>query len=44
LGFILSNLLSHKEETGDSHGAELLKQISSVSWQHINENLVELCP
>ena len=25
-----------KEETGDSHGADLLKQISPVAWQHIN--------
>ena len=33
---ILSNLLSHKEKTGDSHGADLLKQISPVAWQHIN--------
>ena len=33
---ILSNLLNHKEETGDSQGAELLKKISPVAWQHIN--------
>jgi TnpA family transposase len=33
---ILSNLLSLKEETGDGHGANLLKQISPIAWQHIN--------
>jgi len=33
---ILSHLLSHKETTGDSQGAELLKQVSPVAWQHIN--------
>ncbi len=33
---ILSSLLSRKEKTGDSHSAELLKQISPVAWQHIN--------
>ena len=33
---ILSNLLSHKERTGDSQGAALLKQVSLVAWQHIN--------
>ncbi len=33
---ILSNLFSHKEEAGDSQGADLLKQISPIAWQHIN--------
>ena len=33
---ILSSLLSHKERTGDSQGAALLKQVSPVAWQHIN--------
>ncbi|MBC8468742.1 MAG: transposase, partial [Planctomycetes bacterium] len=33
---ILSHLLSHKETTGDSQGAALIKQISPVAWQHIN--------
>ena len=33
---ILSHLLSHKETTGDSQGADMIKQISPVAWQHIN--------
>jgi TnpA family transposase len=33
---ILSSLLSHKETTGDSQGASLLKQVSPVAWQPIN--------
>jgi TnpA family transposase len=33
---ILSNLLARKEESGDSQGAALLKQVSPVAWQHIN--------
>ena len=33
---ILSSLLSHKEEAGDSQGANLLKHVSPIAWQHIN--------
>lgn len=33
---ILSNLLAHREHNGDIQGAEMLKQISPVAWQHIN--------
>ena len=33
---ILSHLLSHQETTGDKQGAERLKQVSPVAWQHIN--------
>jgi TnpA family transposase len=33
---LLSNLLDYKERTGDIQGAELLKQISPIAWQHIN--------
>jgi len=33
---ILSNLLSHKEKTGDPQGATMIEQVSSVAWQHIN--------
>ena len=33
---ILAHLLSHKETTGDNQGADLLKQVSPVAWQHIN--------
>jgi len=43
---ILSHLLVHKEENGESHGADQLKKISPVAlsrrrallfaWQHIN--------
>lgn len=33
---ILSNLLAHKEKSGDSQGVALLKQVSPVAWQHIN--------
>lgn len=33
---ILSKLLAHKEATGDTQGAALLKQVSPVAWQHIN--------
>ena len=33
---ILSKLLAHKEATGDTQGAALLKQVAPVAWQHIN--------
>jgi len=33
---ILSELLAHKEASGDMAGAEALKQISPVAWQHVN--------
>ena len=33
---ILSNLLAYKEKNGDVHGANMLKRISPVAWQHIN--------
>jgi TnpA family transposase len=33
---LLSNLLTHYEDTGDSQGVALLKQVSPVAWQHIN--------
>ena len=33
---ILSHLLSLKETTDDSQGADMIKQISPVAWQHIN--------
>lgn len=33
---LLSNLLAHKERSGDTQGTELVKQISPVAWQHIN--------
>jgi TnpA family transposase len=33
---LLSNLLDYKEEAGDVEGAERLKQVSPVAWQHIN--------
>ena len=33
---ILSSLLAHKENSGDSSGAAQLKQISPIAWQHIN--------
>ena len=33
---ILSHLLAHKENTGDKYGAELVKEVSPVAWQHIN--------
>ena len=33
---LLSNVLAHKEGVGDAQGADLLKQISPVAWQHIN--------
>jgi TnpA family transposase len=33
---ILSKVLAHKEKSGDSQGAALLKQVSPVAWQHIN--------
>jgi TnpA family transposase len=33
---ILSNLLAYKEKTGDVQGADLLKQVSPIAWQHIN--------
>jgi TnpA family transposase len=33
---ILSNVLAHKEKSGDTQGTTLLKQVSPVAWQHIN--------
>lgn len=33
---IISDVLEHKEKTGDAEGAALLKQVSPVAWQHIN--------
>ena len=33
---LLSNVLAHKEGVGDVQGADRLKQISPVAWQHIN--------
>jgi len=33
---ILSNLLTHRENTGDSEGAAQLHNLSPVAWQHIN--------
>lgn len=33
---LLSNLLAHKERSGDTQGAVLVQQISPVAWQHIN--------
>jgi hypothetical protein len=33
---LLSNVLAHKEAAGDVQGANLLKQVSPVAWQHIN--------
>ena len=33
---ILSNLLAYKEKAGDIQGADLLKQVSPIAWQHIN--------
>jgi Tn3 transposase DDE domain len=33
---LLSNLLDSKEAVGDGQGAERLKQVSPVAWQHIN--------
>jgi TnpA family transposase len=33
---ILSNVLAHRESSGDVEGIEVLKQISPVAWQHIN--------
>ena len=32
---LLSNLLDSKEAAGDVQGAERLKQVSPVAWQHI---------
>jgi hypothetical protein len=29
-------LRSHQETTGDSQGAERLKQVSPVAWKHLN--------
>jgi hypothetical protein len=28
--------LAHKENTGDKYGADLIKEVSPVAWQHIN--------
>ena len=36
---ILSHLLAHKENTGDKYGADLVKEVSPVAWQHINLTL-----
>ncbi len=33
---ILSALLTHKEALGDTPGAEALKKIALVAWQHVN--------
>jgi len=33
---ILSHLLAHKENTGDKYGADLVKEVSPVAWQHID--------
>jgi len=33
---ILSHLLAHKEENNENYGADQLKRISPVAWQHIN--------
>jgi hypothetical protein len=33
---LLSNLLAHKERSGDAQGAALVQHISPVVWQHIN--------
>ncbi len=33
---ILSALLAHKEAQGDTAGAEALKKIALVAWQHVN--------
>jgi TnpA family transposase len=33
---ILSGILAHKERAGDTAGAEALRQVSPVAWQHIN--------
>jgi TnpA family transposase len=33
---LLSNVLAHKAGVGDVQGADRLKQISPVAWQHIN--------
>ena len=30
------NLFAHKENTGDKYGADLVKEVSPVAWQHIN--------
>lgn len=33
---ILSNLLAYREQNGDGQGADMLKQVSPVAWQHVN--------
>ena len=33
---LLSHLLEHQEKSGDTHGAEAVKKISPIAWQHIN--------
>ena len=33
---LLSNVLDYKEAVGDIQGADLLKHISPIAWQHIN--------
>jgi TnpA family transposase len=33
---ILSHPLAHKENPGDKYGADLVKEVSPVAWQHIN--------
>jgi TnpA family transposase len=33
---LLSRLLEHQEKSGDTQGAEAVKKISPIAWQHIN--------
>jgi TnpA family transposase len=33
---LLSHLLEHQEKSGDTQGAEAVKKISPIAWQHIN--------
>jgi len=33
---ILSNMLAYRESNGNGQGADMLKQVSPVAWQHIN--------
>jgi Tn3 transposase DDE domain-containing protein len=33
---IVDALLAHKENSGDKYGADLVKEVSPVAWQHIN--------
>ena len=34
---LLSRLLEHQEKSGDTQGAEAVKKISPIAWQHINK-------